>query len=681
MRRSPGFWNMISALFALVSISTVINAATAAATPVAQILAPESGFKLRPGQTTSVRIRVVHSSEVISGWTLSLVGADGNPQEIARGASDVSNDVVAQISSHDLVPGEQYRIWLDVQDASGTGVRAESSLFVPDPQYALIPLLPYKMPAEFYGQQSVDGSGDIIVVGGPTDSLIEILNRATGSWKEQTIPAATTYGQKLSTDGSTFYFESIFNTFGKGIGVENLATGAISPLAPATPLFTVSASGMRVALQNKVRLPGETQSSYQYFFYDQSTGLSQQITNDSQAIVVWDAPTYSCPGLIGSTPFITADGQHVVFITSATLGIVPVDPSVGCRVFVFDIETGETRHLAAFPASEILDLPALSDDGRFLSYTSLDSRQSRPVSAGLLDLVTGQVMNPIASTAHFASFDSLVTRDGKQVLISSKEDLDPRVGNADHNMELFLFDIASHEFTQVSETLGGIAAFSRNCPVYGPAVSGDGNVMVFTFEVLSGIACVLDGAQRNETDNLVLGRVRAVRKRPNNHAPILRPLEATRVLAGQPVRLELSATDPDGDPITLFAQLVDESEFAHWSTTSGLPVGAGFEDHHNGTATLSWNTTNGQAGTYLLRAAAFDEGGGEQFQDVTISVLSSSCTGHCNGDQQVTIDELLTAVNIALGSSAPSACPAYDSNAVAITDLMTAVNNALNGCG
>jgi len=60
-----------------------------------------------------------------------------------------------------------------------------------------------------------------------------------------------------------------------------------------------------------------------------------------------------------------------------------------------------------------------------------------------------------------------------------------------------------------------------------------------------------------------------------------------------------------------------------------------------------------------------------------------SCVGDCNGDGMVAINELITGVNIALGSLPLSNCPAFDQNGngmVGINELIAAVNNALNGC-
>jgi len=60
------------------------------------------------------------------------------------------------------------------------------------------------------------------------------------------------------------------------------------------------------------------------------------------------------------------------------------------------------------------------------------------------------------------------------------------------------------------------------------------------------------------------------------------------------------------------------------------------------------------------------------------------CVGDCNGNGQVTVDEILTLVNIALGSTPLTTCQAGDANhdgQITIDEILTAVNNALNGCG
>jgi hypothetical protein len=58
--------------------------------------------------------------------------------------------------------------------------------------------------------------------------------------------------------------------------------------------------------------------------------------------------------------------------------------------------------------------------------------------------------------------------------------------------------------------------------------------------------------------------------------------------------------------------------------------------------------------------------------------------GDCNGDGQVTVDEILTMVDIALGNVGVGTCTAGDANAdgrITVDEILTAVRNALNGCG
>jgi cysteine-rich repeat protein len=61
-----------------------------------------------------------------------------------------------------------------------------------------------------------------------------------------------------------------------------------------------------------------------------------------------------------------------------------------------------------------------------------------------------------------------------------------------------------------------------------------------------------------------------------------------------------------------------------------------------------------------------------------------SCIGDCDGKGIVTIDEILTMVNIALGSANVSTCMAGDVNndhQITVDEILTAVHAALDGCG
>ncbi len=59
-----------------------------------------------------------------------------------------------------------------------------------------------------------------------------------------------------------------------------------------------------------------------------------------------------------------------------------------------------------------------------------------------------------------------------------------------------------------------------------------------------------------------------------------------------------------------------------------------------------------------------------------------ACVGDCLGDTQVTVDELITMVNIALGETDMSECEVGDDDdgLITVDEILMSVNTALNGC-
>jgi ELWxxDGT repeat protein len=76
--------------------------------------------------------------------------------------------------------------------------------------------------------------------------------------------------------------------------------------------------------------------------------------------------------------------------------------------------------------------------------------------------------------------------------------------------------------------------------------------------------------------------------------------------------------------------------------------------------------------------------GGHELWAIPMSALEPPpCVGDCDGTGSVTIDELITLVNIALGNAQASVCPhgVPSGAAVNVALIIQAVNVALNGCG
>jgi hypothetical protein len=93
---------------------------------------------------------------------------------------------------------------------------------------------------------------------------------------------------------------------------------------------------------------------------------------------------------------------------------------------------------------------------------------------------------------------------------------------------------------------------------------------------------------------------------------------------------------------------------------------------------LPVNGECGPGGTPVLNAVCLASG-----SCATPNPTVTPCVGDCADDGYVTVDDVLTVVNIALGNGDVSACEAGDVNGdhqVTIDEILVAVDNALNGC-
>jgi hypothetical protein len=67
----------------------------------------------------------------------------------------------------------------------------------------------------------------------------------------------------------------------------------------------------------------------------------------------------------------------------------------------------------------------------------------------------------------------------------------------------------------------------------------------------------------------------------------------------------------------------------------------------------------------------------------TVTATPGSCTGDCDGSGNVTVDEIVRGVNIALGDRPVEDCPAFDRDGdgvVTVDEIVEAIGNALAGC-
>ena len=165
-------------------------------------------------------------------------------------------------------------------------------------------------------------------------------------------------------------------------------------------------------------------------------------------------------------------------------------------------------------------------------------------------------------------------------------------------------------------------------------------------------------------------------------------------MVGVAVPIALGATDTDGDPLMLRivsqpshgtagldgtrATYFPDPEFAG-SDSFTFAAWDGSTDSNLGTVSITVSGVPATATTTpALPTATIPPS-----PTHTPGTNTSPCVGDCNADGAVTVDELVTGVNIALDILPLTRCTALDANTdgqITVNELVIAVNATLNGC-
>jgi hypothetical protein len=86
----------------------------------------------------------------------------------------------------------------------------------------------------------------------------------------------------------------------------------------------------------------------------------------------------------------------------------------------------------------------------------------------------------------------------------------------------------------------------------------------------------------------------------SNNPPAVSPIPAKQVAEGETLQFDVAASDPDGDPVTIEAAVVDDNGFAMGTAFYN------FRDNQDGTGTFKFTPDSGEFGDYTVTVTASD---------------------------------------------------------------------------
>jgi len=224
---------------------------------------------------------------------------------------------------------------------------------------------------------------------------------------------------------------------------------------------SISADGTLIAFESDADINGgNPDGNDNIWLANARTGIITQITN-------------TMVGVFNSDSSISADGTRIAFESDAD--ITGMNPDGNQEIFLFDMTTGIITQITdTMVVGKFASNPSISGNGLFIAFASnADINGGNPdgnFEIFLFDTTTG-MFTQVTDTMGVGIFsgDPSVNADGTRIAFESRANITG--GNPDGNEEIFLFDMTTGMFTQITDTMGG---FNEN-----PSINADGTRIAF----------------------------------------------------------------------------------------------------------------------------------------------------------------------------------------------------------
>ena len=300
-----------------------------------------------------------------------------------------------------------------------------------------------------------------------------------GAWPASTRAAFGTITQITSTtaggssspsisgDGTDVTFRSSANlTAGNADGnteilLCDIASAAFTQVTNTTRGFTFGASidgdGSRLALDFSADLTGGNPDfSAEIFLYDAAAANLTQVS--------------SSPTGFSRSPSISADGNRIAFRSLGNLTGGNADGNA--EIFLYETATASLTQITNVTAGSS-DSAALGADGSRIAFNSTANLTGGNADGNseifLYDMASAAFTQITNSTTGFNAIPSISADSGRIAFLSTAN---LTGGNADGNQEIFLYDAATANLTQITNATVGFSQF--------PSMSGDGTRVAFS---------------------------------------------------------------------------------------------------------------------------------------------------------------------------------------------------------
>jgi subtilisin family serine protease len=435
---------------------------------------------LAPGSSAWLRLEVTRAAERIGPGTLEVLvrvraTSDATPLDSVRAVTSgpfSPPDLIAISRASDGTPG--------TETSRGPALSGDGRFVA------------FTSDADNLAPRDYNRDKDVFLWDRATDG-VELLSKTgegvPGDFRSENVSISRD-GRFVAYQSRTTNFVTGDLNFREDIFVQDRQTGQITRASVATggaeanrgsEFGKLSGNGQVVVFQSVATnlTPNDQNNSWDVFRHERATGQTRCVSLTPGGRTGDGDSTF---------PLVSGDGQVVVFESYAS-DLAPNDDNHDKDVFLYDAQSGALELLSRAPDGHAANGPSegpwISDDGRWVLFSSEADNLAPPPAAGELDVgylydrtarTLARVTVRSAGLPAEASFSAIaISSDGRWITLNSSS---PGVmpGVVGRSNQAFLLDRQTGTLTPLSVTRDGFGGASDS---FGGVLSADGRYIAF----------------------------------------------------------------------------------------------------------------------------------------------------------------------------------------------------------